>query len=337
MNAFKRSLTLLTAMLMLGGCASKTASEDEAGVTVSGLTGTETAVPEMPASEAESSGSQGESAGLYDVSPIVQAYLSGDNSGLDKEQGEILAAASRLIDETVNDKMSFVEKELALHDRLTADTAYDDNSLSVIGIHLPGSDTPYGVLIDHTGICTGYTVTFAMLMQMLGAEAVTVYSVNSSGDEHAWDLVKIEGEWYAVDLTWDDIHSDNGSLYAQHKFFNCTDEVLADTGHIWDTDSYPAASGTKYSYAELYPDEVSSMEDIEDAVKRSAEKGFGEVYLLPGKGFGALGAKAEDKKYEQMKKLLKEMGYDLHSHYEYETTRGTVLYVQFRTSDGRKK
>lgn len=42
-------------------------------------------------------------------------------------------------------------------------------------------------------------------MDMLEVECITVYGTpNSSGVEHSWNQVKLDGDWYCVDCAWDD-------------------------------------------------------------------------------------------------------------------------------------
>lgn len=108
------------------------------------------------------------------------------------------------------------------------------------------SDNPYGVLICHTGNCWGYSSTFQLFMDMLGIECITVYGTpNNGGVEHAWNMVRLDGEWYCVDVAWDDpIGGSPG-----HTYFNVTSEYLRKGSiHHWDEASVPEAAGTDYAY-----------------------------------------------------------------------------------------
>ena len=83
-------------------------------------------------------------------------------------------------------------------------------------------------------------------MDMLDIECITVYGLpRSSGAEHAWNQVCLDGEWYCVDTAWDDpIGGSPG-----HTYFNVTTERLRNSGiHQWDETDVPEAVGTKYSY-----------------------------------------------------------------------------------------
>lgn len=144
--------------------------------------------------------------------------------------------------------MSDYEKELAVHDYITDWSTFD---YSVFGRtasegFADGSDTPYGVLVNRSAMCHGYSATFQLLMGMLDIECITVYGIpGSNGVEHSWNMVKLDGEWYCVDCAWDDpIGGKPG-----HDYFNVTSDYMRRGGiHNWDESSVPEATGTVYAY-----------------------------------------------------------------------------------------
>ena len=62
-----------------------------------------------------------------------------------------------------------------------------------------GSDGPYNALFKGKSNCNGYALSFLSIMQSCGIECTY-----ETGDNHAWNSVKLDGEWYNVDVTWDD-------------------------------------------------------------------------------------------------------------------------------------
>jgi len=86
--------------------------------------------------------------------------------------------------------------------------------------------TVYGGLIEKRGVCEAYARIYKILLDELGIEniLVTGTATNSSGatENHMWNYVKINGNWYAVDVTWDDpIIIGNGVLTDElkHRYF----------------------------------------------------------------------------------------------------------------------
>ena len=66
------------------------------------------------------------------------------------------------------------------------------------------SFTPYGVLLNKTGVCSSYAGAFKLLAQQAGLECIVVTG-NLDGElPHAWNKIKIDGEWRIVDSTNND-------------------------------------------------------------------------------------------------------------------------------------
>lgn len=192
-----------------------------------------------------------ESAGMensYNSETVLAAFRSGDDSNLSEINRKILDAAKDVIASEITDDMSDYEKELAIHDYITGWSRFD---YSVFGRSsadgfTDGSDTPYGVLIDQSAMCHGYSSTFQLFMDMLDIECITVFGTpGGNGVEHSWNMVKLDGEWYCVDCAWDD--PIGGSPC--HTYFNVTSDYLRSGSiHRWDESSVPEATGTTYAY-----------------------------------------------------------------------------------------
>lgn len=184
----------------------------------------------------------------YHSEAILQAWKSGDDSSLSEMNRRILDAAKDVIGQEIDDSMTDYEKELAIHDWITGWSSFDS---SVFGRSSedgfkPGSDTPYGVLIERSAMCHGYSSTFQLFMDMLDIQCITVFGTpGSNGVEHSWNMVNLDGDWYCVDTAWDDpIGGSPG-----HTYFNVTSETLRNGSiHRWDDTSVPEATGTDYAY-----------------------------------------------------------------------------------------
>lgn len=95
-----------------------------------------------------------------------------------------------------------VEKMRQVHNWLINTVEYDVEF---------SSEEPYsivGALIENRAVCEGYARAYKYIMDGLGIPCLLVSGVgmNSSGEteSHAWNYVRIDGEWYGVDTTWDD-------------------------------------------------------------------------------------------------------------------------------------
>lgn len=183
----------------------------------------------------------------YDHDAIVSAFHSGESSTLSAKNQAILTAVSQALSQLIDEKMTPYEKELAVHDYIIHQAVYDPEALSNAPNASPDPDNinPYGVLINGLGICEGFSSTFQLFMDLLDIPCITVTGTAYSGtEEHAWNMVQLDEDWYCVDVTWN--VPVGASPY--HMFFNVTSQFLQMTDHQWDTSSVPEATATAYAW-----------------------------------------------------------------------------------------
>lgn len=174
---------------------------------------------------------------VYDTSAILAAWESGDPSGLSGKDKKILNAAKSVLEECVASDMSDYDKEYALYIWLSRNVRYDSSHNNSKGAPRTSYE-PYGPLINGKGVCLGYAATFQLLLNMEGVECITVTGAsNLMMNNHAWNMVRLNGEWYCADPTWD-----NRSAPGHFAYFNVTSQHMADTDHQWDYDNTPEAT-----------------------------------------------------------------------------------------------
>lgn len=189
---------------------------------------------------------------------ISDAYKTGDDSQLSEEDKETLRLAKKVLDEVIEDGMIDYEKEEAVYKWMVKNIGHGRGGV----ISRPGMDrsafTPHDVLTSKGAVCVGYATTFRMFMNMLGMDVHIVHN-----DYHSWDLVKLEDDWYHVDV-YSDAH---GVLYGN---FNMTDD-MARNGHNWDESALPEAKNVKYSPAVQNAVEVDGLMAIPAAMNESLD------------------------------------------------------------------
>ncbi len=135
----------------------------------------------------------------------------------------------------VDNSMTDLEKALVVHDYFVTNYCYD-KTYSIY--------TKEGMFTNKTGVCAAYAEAYQYIMKdKLGFQCITVSSYEMN---HAWNMLKIDGEWYHVDVTWDDPVPDIPGR-AVHRFFLLSDNVISDDEHMhygW-AGGYSATS-TKY-------------------------------------------------------------------------------------------
>ena len=187
----------------------------------------------------------------YDRQRLLSAWEEGGTGLADRDQ-VILQSCRDLLGEIITEEMSDYEKELADPDWMIARAEYDQAALSSLpgAQPTPDSDNPYGFFTGRAAICTGYTSTFQLLMDLLDIECVTVEGTAYNGTEdHAWNMVRLDGDWYCVDVTWDDpVSSTPVSPAAAHMYFNVTSDFMRQFGHQWDEEGVPAAEAGAWAW-----------------------------------------------------------------------------------------
>jgi hypothetical protein len=188
----------------------------------------------------------------YDAAAILEAWQSGDSSGLGERNRAILELCASTVDELIAEDMADHEKELAIHDWIAGHTAYDEGLLSNApeAEPHPENDNPYGLLVGQQAACEGYASTFQLFMDMLEIECITVHGTDLWGyEEHVWNMVRLDdGEWYCVDVTWDDTADVLGRKGEPtgRKYFNVTSDYMRYNDHQWDPEGIPVATSERF-------------------------------------------------------------------------------------------
>lgn len=149
-------------------------------------------------------------------------------------QEQAWSYAQVLAAENVREGMTDVQKLTALHDALIRLCRYDVDTAAETAPD--GATAPFaadGALLDHKAVCAGYGRAFGMLCEAAGLKAIYV----ASGEmNHGWNAVRIDGETYFIDCTFDDPVPDRGE-YISRRYFLQTADQLAKT-HTWDQSFY---------------------------------------------------------------------------------------------------
>lgn len=112
------------------------------------------------------------------------------------------------------------EKIKIIHDYLVDTIEYDTTVSNEYIYNL------YGALVLKNCVCEGYAKAFQYLMNELGIENLMVIGTGTNSknetENHAWNYVKLNDAWYAVDATWDDpiiIGGGRLSNKSRYKYF----------------------------------------------------------------------------------------------------------------------
>lgn len=167
-----------------------------------------------------------------------------------KEDKLILAydKAKEIVKSLIKPGMSELEKELVLHNYIITNTKYDVENYSKDIITLDASSS-YGILVKGVGVCGGYAESMQLLLNLAGVECHWIAGeAGTPGNTglHAWNIVKIDGEYYQLDPTWDDPVPDLGNRIILNYFNISDDEISKD--HKWNKSLYKSCKSKRFSY-----------------------------------------------------------------------------------------
>lgn len=79
---------------------------------------------------------------------------------------------------------------------------------SVVYVESPNSHNVTGPLLYGQSVCEGYAKAFKLFCDQMEIPCIVITGMgytNNGSEPHAWNAVRMEdGNWYAVDVTWDD-------------------------------------------------------------------------------------------------------------------------------------
>lgn len=161
--------------------------------------------------------------------------------------------------------MTPYDLEKAIHDRLVLSCSYRNGTYA---------HTAYGALVQKSAVCDGYARAFQILCKEVGIQALLVRgkSVNPSTQQqegHAWNIVKISGKYYHVDVTWDDAGEPETQQEIHYAWFNVTTSQIRQD-HTMDNDSYslPTCTATDHNYY-IKNNRIINTLNVDDLLSRT--------------------------------------------------------------------
>lgn len=174
-------------------------------------------------------------------------YLT-DTFSTKSEVDEAIAQIESVRNLVISKRTGNAYKDIKMvHDYLINNVEYD-MSISKENIY-----NIYGALVNHKCVCEGYAEAFKYLLDSLGIESTMVIGkgTNSQGnsENHAWNYVKLQDTWYAVDVTWDDpVIIGGGSITSSSKY-----KYFLKGLNTMSQDHFPSGKFTENGMTFTYP------------------------------------------------------------------------------------
>lgn len=180
------------------------------------------------------------------------------------------------IDEEVNRVLSGITPDMSqydivkyFHDYICENVVYDDKADNCNNI--------YGAFVNKRALCQGMAKAFSHLCNKVGIETLTVTG-DADGVAHMWNMVKIGGEWYHIDPTYDNADSPTYGRYVRYDYFCIDDDTISSKRTVYgQTYDYPKAEAQRCNYYVRNGLVGSSWDEVrniltEQVVKSAEEK-----------------------------------------------------------------
>ena len=198
--------------------------------------------------------------------------LTAAKQALEEKVAEIAASAPDGADEYT--------LEMYAHDSIIDVCEYDDEAAELHKDNKVRSNEQnvYGVFVDHKAVCEGYARAFQLLCSRLELPCWVIQGkAKSEKDDkpvnHIWNCVMLGGDWYQVDVTWDDTDGEPAAVCENYLFFNLTTEMMTrdheisppysnyTESDIWYNGFVPECNSTQYCYFQRNAMTLESLDD----------------------------------------------------------------------------
>lgn len=123
-----------------------------------------------------------------------------------EQEKELKEKADAILSRLHLDHASDYEKVRAIYNYICSNVVYDYEHLNDDTYRLQG--TAYAAAVNGTAVCAGVADLFYYLATSAGLEARITWN-----DIHAWNFVKVNGQYYYLDATWDLGNNENEYQY----------------------------------------------------------------------------------------------------------------------------
>lgn len=213
---------------------------------------------------------------VYNSNGLLTIKYSKDTATIKAHQEKLESKVYTILSQIINPIMTDYQKELAVHNYLVENCEYDINGIKNDQIS-PESFTPYGALCLGVAVCEGYSEAASILLNRSGVDTIIITG-ESKGVGHAWNVVKIDGELYHLDITWDDPYQADQKSGIIHYYFNLSDSDMS-LDHEWDKNNYEACTATQYNYYKYNNLAVKDQDEYINRVIEEVQRGNKTIAL----------------------------------------------------------
>lgn len=152
----------------------------------------------------------------------------------------VLSQIQHVLQIIITPNMTKLEQVIAIHDYIVRNYHYEMNT----------SGSPFTVLTfmkEGQGVCMAYALLFQKMLELV--QIPCYYVVGKADGEsdlgHAWNMVQLDGQWFHVDATWNDLGSRTEKFEIRYTYF-LRDDAFMKKDHHWNPNHYPPCTSDRF-------------------------------------------------------------------------------------------
>lgn len=205
------------------------------------------------------------------ITPVADTYYTDAYTSREEVERDIALMEDRIAEITAEAAKyeTVYERLLYIHDWLVLRNACNTAGISA---HMRAfeavSALEGNIEGDSRPVCEGYARAFKLLCDALGIPCILVTGEGFSGgvtEAHMWNYVKVDGTWYAADVTWDDPLYLEGTGLLRDTYFLIGSETLCDEGMTFTQNHKEVTKLSTYASHVGYPVISKSAYRLEEA------------------------------------------------------------------------
>ena len=191
---------------------------------------------------------------------LIFDYLVESQDELNNKIEQIKESISE-VEKNIKDGDTELDIELKTHDYIGKNvTYYSYDQIENIPINCHNI---YGTLIEKQAVCDGISKTLKLVLNNYNMDCIVVTG-KLKKESHAWNMVKLDDNWYNLDTTSDKSVKTSDKNYVIHSYFNINNDLILNTHSFDNKEILPFADSMDKNYYILNNKVISKTEIFND-------------------------------------------------------------------------
>ncbi len=182
----------------------------------------------------------------------ANAFTTVGEHVLTSREKQLLNKGLQIVNELSQNSPSPSDLARKIHDYLCRTVTYTNDTNDT----WDDENHAMGAILNGKAECDGYTDAFYLLCRLAGLQVFYQYGADAehrNSDTHIWNILCLDGRWYHVDVTWDDLDDAQHPDAVTYRYYLIGNEQMKLT-HFWDKSltAYDISDYPDWDYGFIY-------------------------------------------------------------------------------------